>query len=140
MPRLKDPKTGRFRKQGTYNNNLISGNSTLAEGIANFEVKTLDGIEQELSQFMRDLEEYARTNAPWNDRTGDARDGLRTDFVDTNRRQTMGISLYHTVTYGIWLEIRWGGRYAIILPSIENMGPKLMKRIERLLSEIVYYE
>jgi len=42
--------------------------------------------------------------------------------------------LYHTVEYGIWLEIRWNGQYAIIIPTIEHMGPVIMAELESLFS------
>jgi hypothetical protein len=36
------------------------------------------------------------------------------------------IDLFHTVEYGIWLEIRWDGRFAIIQPTLEHFGPEVM--------------
>lgn len=63
-----------------------------------------------------------RTNAPWTDQTGNARNGLFTSVqVTTNN---VAIVLYHSVPYGIWLELRWSGKYAIITPSLAKWGPK----------------
>jgi hypothetical protein len=36
------------------------------------------------------------------------------------------------IYYGIWLEVRWGGRYAIILPTIMQFAPQLGGRIRTL--------
>ena len=70
------------------------------------------------------VQDYARTNAPWTDRTGNARQGLKAD--PDIAPPVYGIDLYHRVPYGIWLEVRWSGRYAIILPTIRVMGRAVM--------------
>ena len=71
------------------------------------------------------VEQYAQANAPWEDQSGAARDGLTAEYEDAGLFKH-AIILYHTVDYGIWLEIRWNGRYAIIIPTIEHMGPTVM--------------
>lgn len=60
-------------------------------------------------------EAYARINANWTDRTGNARQGLaaEADLSGTGSGR-WAIVIYHQVKYGIWLETRFGGRYAII--------------------------
>jgi hypothetical protein len=78
-----------------------------------------------------DVESYMKTEAPWTDQTGNARSGL---FARAFKEgSTVGIDLSHSVAYGIWLEVRFSGRYAIIEPTIEAMGPVVMRRYERLL-------
>ena len=75
-------------------------------------------------------ESYMRSNAPWTDRTGNARNGLRAQVVvDTN---SVAIVLHHSVPYGIWLEVRWSGRYAIIEPTIQQYAPKFVDMVARL--------
>jgi hypothetical protein len=73
------------------------------------------------------VQEYAQENAPWADRTGEARQGLKA--IGEQRLTTYSIILFHTVDYGIWLEVRWDGRFAIIIPTIEVMGPELMSEL-----------
>ena len=68
------------------------------------------------------IQAHMRENAPWNDQTGNARQGLFTS-VQTSKNLVV-IVLYHSVPYGIYLETRWSGKYAIINPSIEYWGPK----------------
>lgn len=76
-------------------------------------------------------EESARANAPWTDRTGNARSGLRAKpFHAPNRH---GFDLFHSVPYGIWLEVRWSGRYAIIEPTIRHQGVEAMRTVAALL-------
>lgn len=77
--------------------------------------------------FAREVEDYAKENAPWEDRTGEARSGLKA--IGEQRLTTYSITLYHTADYGIWLEVRWDGKYAIIVPTLEVMGPRLMEAL-----------
>jgi hypothetical protein len=81
-----------------------------------------------------EVESYMKTNAPWTDRTGNARNGLAARAYESG--DEVGIVLYHQVSYGIWLEVRWSGKYAIINPTIDVMGPKVMQSFEGLLDRI----
>lgn len=78
-----------------------------------------------------DVENYMKNNAPWTDRTGNARNGLSARAF--REGDSVGIDLFHSVEYGIYLEARWSGRYAIIQPTIDEMGPVVMQRYNRLL-------
>lgn len=114
------------------------GATTLFDGIDNFEEYTKNALQEKMLEFAVRMQTYARENAPWNDRTGMARSGLDVDVEDAG--DTIKISLFHTVDYGLFLELRWGGAYAIILPTIEALGPQLMQEFEDLISGIIYYE
>lgn len=73
----------------------------------------------------------AKTNAPWTDRTGNARSGL----FGTAERDLAGkmvtIFLSHgaVIDYGIWLELCNDGRYAVIMRTIEAHLPELMDEL-----------
>jgi hypothetical protein len=97
-----------------------------------------DALREEGDEFAEELREYARMNAPWEDRTGEARAGLDTSVEQEG--DSLAVNLFHTVDYGIWLEIRWGGKYAILIPTIENMGPKLLERLRQKMDRITFYE
>ena len=75
-------------------------------------------------------EAHMKTTAKWTDRTGAARNGLRAK-VETGG-DTTAIILYHSVHYGIWLELRWGGKYAVIEPTVQHMAPVFVQTIGRL--------
>lgn len=134
---LRNP-NGQFRRKGSMNNRFFSADNTLAKGIAQFEFKMLEGMEEIIRRFRQDIVDYARSNAPWEDRTGEARSGLDAEFY--GEPDALGLTLFHSVDYGMWLEIRWGGKYAIIIPTIENMGPKLLNEMEHMMSRIRFYE
>lgn len=140
MARPIRPTTTRVRGQGGRfsSSNGWFTSSTLYEGIGQFRIKNLRKMEQIAHDLARDMLDYAKTNAPWNDRTGDARSGLGTE-VELGIRDELVVSLFHTVDYGIWLEVRWGGKYAIIDPTIDVMGPRLLLRMQHMMNGIVYY-
>lgn len=72
-----------------------------------------------------------RTGAQWVDRTGNARQGL---FAKAGRFDTTHyIVMYHTVPYGIWLEVSNTGKYAIILPTIRSTSKQVMSDLRKLL-------
>ena len=78
------------------------------------------------------VQDHLRDSAPWTDRTGNARQGL----FATSRRDGSGwvIVCYHTVPYGIWLEVAHAGQYAVIVPSIQSEGRRIMQDLNRFLS------
>lgn len=74
---------------------------------------------------------HMRSTAPWTDRTGNARSGLNAEVeVSFN---AVALILYHTMPYGVYLETRWGGKYAVIRPSIPVMAQLLVTNVGRLL-------
>jgi hypothetical protein len=78
-------------------------------------------------------ESYMKDQAPWTDRTGAARNGLGTKVVvETNK---VAIVLYHSVPYGVYLETRWDGKYAIIESTMAAAGPLFVETIGRLAFE-----
>lgn len=105
------------------------------------------------------VQDHMRTTAPWTDRTGNARNGLFARYNGgaalassvINMRGANGgsagqmlggavdshaIDLYHTVPYGIWLEVRWSGKYAVIAPTIQTEGPRVMAAIQGLMGKM----
>lgn len=69
-------------------------------------------------------ETYAKLHASWTDRSGNARGGL-TGLADNSKASSnhWEIILTHRVNYGIWLEVRFGGKYAIIRPTLVEEAP-----------------
>lgn len=79
-------------------------------------------------------ENYMRTNARWTDRTTNARNGLRA--IPSHLGNEYRITLTHSVPYGIWLEVRWSGKYGIIPESVREGGQELMRLLSKLFSSI----
>jgi hypothetical protein len=74
----------------------------------------------------------ARGGAPWTDRTGAARQRL---FGRAVRLATGAVIIVgHGVHYGIYLERRWGGRYAAIIPALQRAFAAVMASLQRLVA------
>lgn len=82
----------------------------------------------------RYAQSYARRNAKWRDRTGNARGGLLGTYTGAGNSHKITIS--HSVSYGVWLETRWSGRYAILRPTVNHVGPKAMSMMGTLFSRL----
>jgi hypothetical protein len=106
---------------------IIITDDTLNKNLDAFPDRVKRGLEACLGYWAPQVQSAARSGAPWTDRTGNARQGLFAKAYTDGEK--MGIVLYHSVPYGIWLEVRWSGRYAIIIPTIQKMGPQVMATI-----------
>lgn len=115
-----------------------TGSTTLFDGLNNFADKTYEAIAEKILSFGVKMVEYAKANAPWGDITGSARAGLDVD-VSTPSKDLIELSLFHSVDYGLYLEVRWGGELAIIIPTIETLGPQLLAELNGIMGDIVYY-
>jgi hypothetical protein len=90
-----------------------------------FEGPEWDDVAEEVFRNAADrVADEARMNAPWEDRTGDARAGIRAQAAGDNG--DIVLTLFHTVEYGLWLEVIQNGRFAIILPTLEQQAPRIM--------------
>lgn len=81
---------------------------------------------------------WMKSNAPWQDRTGNARSTLNayTLHYGVNNGSAHEIHLHGGVPYQIWLETRWSGRLAVIRKAVQYMGLALMNRMRGLASRV----
>lgn len=79
-------------------------------------------------------EAYMRINAKWKDRTSNARNSLNTSTIHSGSSHS--IVFAHGMPYGIWLEVRFAGRYAIIGRSVNATGAALMGTLNKGMSRI----
>lgn len=75
-----------------------------------------------------EAEAYAKANAPWTDRTSQARQGLTGIALELGAT-AVAIVLYHRAAHGKWLELCNQGRYAIILPTLVQMYGRVMQAV-----------
>ena len=78
---------------------------------------------------------YMRKNATWTDRSTNARNGL--DATAERAHPVYRIVFSHGMPYGVWLEIRFSGRYAIIRPTIDQEAPQVMRTISGLFGKVL---
>jgi hypothetical protein len=90
----------------------------------------MDAVEKLADFFAIKFASYARANARWQDQTAAARQGLRA-FVERTA-QYVAIYLTHSVDYGKWLELRFGGRFAIIMETLQVHYGSLMAALRQL--------
>jgi hypothetical protein len=95
----------------------ITIRDTLSSGLALAAVSFRHHLEEEVVDVAAEALEYAKHNAPWADRTGDARAGLDTSVQWEG--EEIAWYMYHEVDYGIWLETILNGKFAIIMPTLE---------------------
>lgn len=77
---------------------------------------------------------WMKTNAPWKDRTGNARATLAAYGV--HGYDFHELHLHGGMPYQIWLEVRWAGRYAVIGPAVKYQGLALMNQLRNLITKL----
>lgn len=104
----------------------------------------------------QEVQDESRIDAPWQDRTGNARSGIfyavdglgfgtlvgtvdpdtKALMTDTNIEEgdndLLIIVVSHTVFYGKFLETKNGGKYAIIMSKIESNLPRLEEMARKI--------
>lgn len=80
-----------------------------------------------------EMQSWMQSNAPWTDRTGDARASLFATVYDDGGT-IIQIRIGHGVDYGVWLEIAHGGRWAIIAPTVDHFAPIIGRDIQRMVN------
>lgn len=81
------------------------------------------------------LESKMKKKRPWTDRTEMAKATLRAR-VSMPDSHTIRITLSHGVSYGIWLELANGKKYAIVAPTIKAESPKIVEDLAGILDKV----
>lgn len=104
----------------------------LARAIDQYGEKVLIAVAAVAGRIATIMQNSAKNNAPWTDRTGNARSGLFGTVETDLSRQMVVIYLSHStmLDYGIWLELANAGRYAIIMRTIERHLPELKSMLD----------
>ena len=80
------------------------------------------------------MEQWAKDNAPWTDRTGAARAGLHVTVDKSGPLAQITLAHGDNVPYGVWLEIANGGKYAIIALAIDVWAPIIWRDMQRIIN------
>jgi hypothetical protein len=114
---------------------LTFRHDTLTPGIKFFD-KALDERIGELAKYhAQRAEDYMKQNAPWTDQTGNARNGLAAEAFHKPMKEHV-IVLAHQVPYGIWLEVRHEGRFAIVIPTLKKTAREVMEDLRKLFRSV----
>jgi hypothetical protein len=128
----------------------------LADAIDEYGQKVYVALHAVAVRWGQDVQNQVRQNAPWQDRTGNARTGLffavdgfglnpivgevnqaaQANMTDvaavSGSDDALVVVVGHTVFYGKFLELSNGGKYAVIMSTIENNLPKLNQQLKAL--------
>lgn len=81
------------------------------------------GVLNVLESFAPRIEADMKTNALWTDRTANARQTLAA-FAYKKGDRLLALVAKQQMSYGKWLELRWQGKYQIIMPTLQTYyGP-----------------
>lgn len=109
--------------------------SDMMAGLSNMESAADKALRTYAEQGALQLQNFARDNRKWTDRTGQARQRLHGYVGDIP--EGYRITLAHGVDYGLWLELAHEKRFAIIPQSIEYVGTfEIMPGLERLIERL----
>ena len=108
--------------------------SKLANGLIGAQDKADLAIRMYAEQGALQLQNFAKENRRWTDRTGHARQRLN-GYVGKSENGYR-IYLAHGVDYGIWLELAHEKRFAIIQPTILANSNEVMTGFNKLLERL----
>ena len=109
------------------------GDDKILQRMSEYERKVLEAVVGVADYFTPVIESYAKDNAPWTDRTGNARQSLHA-FTQVLARDTVALYLAHGVNYGVFLELAHQGRYAIIMPTLEAHYTAISQMLQEIFS------
>ncbi len=133
---------------------VISPKQQLIPNLREYGRKALVAVQAVANYWGQSIQDEARREANWEDRTGNARGGLffavdgfglepitgqvtpeaQSDMsdvaIESGDANTLIITLGHTVYYGKYLEISHGGQNAIIMSTIEKNLPGLERQLQ----------
>lgn len=84
------------------------------------------------NRWVPEIESWMKDNAPWTDRTSNARQTLWAD-VEQIARTAFVVIISHGVSYGEYLEFAHGGNYAIVAPALDHFAPLIWRDIRQRL-------
>ena len=108
--------------------------SLLTGGLLDFNQRAQTAIRMYAETSALKLQNDARSDAPWTDRTAHARQRLTGDVLISEKGYTIRLS--HGVNYGKWLELAHEKKYAIIKPTIDKDSPEIIKGLQNLLKKL----
>lgn len=110
-----------------------TGGPAMLANLQEYERRVKRALHDTAEYFAPIIESYAKDNAPWTDRTGNARQGL-TGSVQDISETVVHLYLSHKMDYGVFLELKNSGRYAIILPTLETHYAEIKRKLDSIFS------
>ena len=95
----------------------------LNAGLAGFGQNALLRVASEGEACASRMEEYAKANRPWHDRTGNARRTLRgvcgfSDAAGNASGNVFTVGVEGNMPYSVYLELGFDGRFSVLVPTV----------------------
>lgn len=107
--------------------------SRLAQGAEGYAEQLGEAVFQIGEEEANAIADDARENHRWTNRTGEAEASI---YGRAERRDNAGFRIVvgGSAPHVIYLERRWGGKYAGITPALQRGAPRVMSRVRGLIS------
>ena len=102
----------------------------MLRGLDNLQQRQLYALETAGKVGAAQMEQHAKSYAPWHDHTGDARGTIQGKCE--RREYGVRITLSSGVYYAMYLELAMGKKWAILWPTIAKLGPEVLRQIGRI--------
>lgn len=112
---------------------------TLTPNLEQFDERANEAINKIFKYWAVRASSEMKVGARWTDRTGNARAALYAVSSSNDARFKEGrfvLHFIHGMPYGVWLEIRWSGKYAIIGPTMVTVAPRLAAMVGQALLDL----
>ncbi|MBX3081721.1 MAG: hypothetical protein KF716_08795 [Anaerolineae bacterium] len=109
-----------------------SPEDVFSNGLAQYERTVYDALYQLALSFAPKIETWMKQNASWIDRTGNLRASLYAAVEELVNE--IAIIIDYGLDYGVYLEFKNAGRYAIIGPALDHWSPLVWEAVKALLS------
>lgn len=106
----------------------------LLDNLEKSETKAQIAIKMYATEGAKKMENYAKANRPWTDRTGHARQRL-TGWVETAPNSTK-VHIGHGVKYGIYLELCNQKRFAILQKTVNACAAEILEGFRDLVKRM----
>lgn len=106
---------------------ITSPSETFPAGMQDYANAIDSRVRDVLISTASEAESWMKSNARWTDRSGQARRGLRAEYVRQGDNHTIVFST--NVPHGPALEFTNGGAFSIVRPAIRRFGLSVMSRL-----------
>lgn len=118
-------------------------------GISGFALSACAAVGRAGAECAGEMEQYAKQNRPWTDRTGNARRTMEGVFgwgkvgadglfepVGPTGCHTLVVGVEGNMPYSVNLELSFDGRYSILAPTVHHFAPEIMSAFAGALKDV----
>lgn len=90
----------------------------------------MDKVQNIADKYSVKMESYAKKNAPWTDRTTNARNSIQGVRKDNDGEVALGVR--GNVSYFKYLEFAHGKKWAILKPTVDKFTPEIIDELKKI--------